>query len=203
MLGAGIHTTSLTLEWAMAELLRNPQCLQRLQREIDTLLAGKKRRVNDADVPKLSYLQCIVKEVFRLHPVVPLLIPRISMEECKVNGYTLPAGTRMFVNVWAIGRDERVWPNANEFKPERFEGKDMDLKGQHFELLPFGSGRRICLGLPMALSIIQVTIANLVNCFDWELPSGESHTCINMDERRGIAANKATPVIVIPKPRAY
>ncbi|KAI5069222.1 hypothetical protein GOP47_0015523 [Adiantum capillus-veneris] len=202
MFGGSIHTTTLTLEWAMAELLKNPHCLTKLQREIDTVIGCKKKQISDSDIPSLKYLRCVVKEVFRLHPIGPLLLPRISTEECKVHDYTLPANTHLLVNVWAIGRDEGVWKNATNFIPERFEGKeDIDLKGQHFELLPFGAGRRICVGLPLALSMVEVTIANLVNKFDWELPKGVTCETINMNEKVGITSNKAAPTIAVPRHR--
>ncbi|KAI5069205.1 hypothetical protein GOP47_0015506 [Adiantum capillus-veneris] len=201
MLGGSIHTTALTLEWAMAELLKNPHCLTKLQREIDTVIGCKKKQISDSDIPSLKYLRCVVKEVFRLHPVAPLLLPRISTEECKVHDYTLPANTHLLVNVWAIGRDEGVWKNARNFIPERFEGKDIDLKGQHFELLPFGAGRRICMGLPLALSMVEVTLANLVNKFDWELPNGVTCETMNMNEKAGISSNKAAPTIAVPRHR--
>ncbi|KAI5073854.1 hypothetical protein GOP47_0011867 [Adiantum capillus-veneris] len=207
MIAAGIHTTTLTLEWTMAELLRNPHCLDRLHREVDAAFGttGEKMQkiISDADIPKLSYLKCVVKEVARLHPVLPMLVPRISTAECKIKGYTIPARTMMFVNVWAIGRDEQVWSKAGEFRPERFEeeAQEVDLRGQHYELLPFGSGRRICLGLPLALSIVEVTLANLVYRFDWQLPPGVTPSSVDMLEKGGISNNKATPTLAIPKPR--
>ncbi|KAI5056726.1 hypothetical protein GOP47_0028544 [Adiantum capillus-veneris] len=202
MLAAGINTTSLTLEWAMAELLKNPHCMQRLKKEIEEMMDGNVRQITDVDIMKLSYLKCVVKEILRLHPVVPFLIPHFSTEECKIEGYTIPARTIIFVDVWAIGRDEGLWANAEEFRPERFEDKEVDVKGQHFELLPFGSGRRICVGMPLALSIIQVTLANLVNHFNWDLPFGQTASSMDMKEKNGmIITNKATPMMVIPRPR--
>ncbi|MCO5601275.1 hypothetical protein L7F22_055394 [Adiantum nelumboides] len=200
MLGGSIHTTSLILEWAMAELLKNPHCLAKLQTEIDTVF-GKKEQITDSDIPKLSYMKCVMKEVFRLHPVAPLLIPRFSTSECKVRSYTLPADTHLLMNTWAIGRDEHVWKNATQFLPERFESKDIDVKGLHFELLPFGGGRRVCLGLPLGLSMVEVTLANLVNKFSWELPLGETSASLNMDEMAGITANRAIPMKAVPKLR--
>ncbi|MCO5582121.1 hypothetical protein L7F22_036011 [Adiantum nelumboides] len=207
MISAGIHTSTLTLEWAMAELLKNPHCLEKLRREIDDATRfdiGEKRQysiLKDADVAKLSYLKCVVKEVARLHPVLPLLVPRFSTAECKVKGYSIPARTMVFVNVWAIGRDEQVWPKAGEFRPERFYEQEVDLRGQHYELLPFGSGRRICLGLPLALSVVEVTLANLVHRFDWQLPAGVTPLSISMQEKGGFTNHKATPILAIPKPR--
>eukprot|EP00250_Pteridium_aquilinum_P022045 c25290_g2_i1 orf=158-1639(+) len=202
VLSAGTHTTALTLEWAMAELLRNPRCLRKLCDEIDAVMGkGNEQLVSDEDVPKMPYLENTVKEVFRLHPVVPLLVPRMSKEEAKVDKYTLPAKTLVFVNAWALGRDPGVWEKAEEFMPERFEGKEMDVRGQDFELLPFGAGRRMCPGMRLALSIVHVTVANLVKAFDWELPQGQAHTDMDMSERRGITSCRNTPVLAIPIPR--
>ncbi|MCO5568350.1 hypothetical protein L7F22_022049 [Adiantum nelumboides] len=207
MIAAGIHTSTLTLEWAMAELLKSPHCLEKLRREIDDAARfdiGEKRQyniLNDADVAKLSYLKCVVKEVARLHPVLPLPVPRFSTAECKIKGYSIPARTMVFVNVWAIGRDDQAWPKAGEFRPERFHEQEVDLRGQHYELLPFGSGRRICLGLPLALSVVEVTLANLVHRFDWQLPPGVTPLSISMQEKGGFTNHKATPILAIPKPR--
>ncbi|MCO5614248.1 hypothetical protein L7F22_068528 [Adiantum nelumboides] len=103
MIAGGIHTTTLTLEWAMAELLKNPHCLEKLRSEIDDAVfdsSGERRiknTISDADVAKLSYLKCVVKEVARLHPVLPMLVPRISTAECKIKGNSVPARTMVFV----------------------------------------------------------------------------------------------------------
>ncbi|KAH7277067.1 hypothetical protein KP509_39G032800 [Ceratopteris richardii] len=203
VIGAAIHTTALTTEWGIAELLKHPHCITRLRQEMEEVLGDKKGQlIVEADIAKLTYLQCVIKEILRLHPVVSLLLPRMSSQECEVGGYTIPAKTLTFVNVWAIGRDEDVWENALEFRPERFESnKDIDVKGHHYELLPFGSGRRICAGLPVALSMVSLTLANLVHCFDLELPHGQTPDSMNMEERKGIAANKAVPTVLVPKPR--
>eukprot|EP00250_Pteridium_aquilinum_P006845 c16682_g1_i1 orf=198-1718(-) len=198
ILSGGIHTSSVTVEWAMSELIGNPRVLCKLRNEIDALKGKREELVTDEDVAKLPYLESVVKEVFRFHPVVPLLVPRISTKACKVGKYTLPRGTQAFVNVWAIGRDPEVWEKAEEFYPERFEGSEMDVKGQHYELLPFGSGRRICPGMRLGLSVVNVTVANLVRFFDWELPQGEK---LDMSEKKGRGNAKATRLIAIPKPR--
>eukprot|EP00250_Pteridium_aquilinum_P012051 c20479_g1_i1 orf=254-1762(-) len=199
MITAGIHSSTLTLEWAMAQLLRHPRCLRRLEEELGELI-GRGKQLNESHVSKLVYLKHVVKEVLRLHPPGPLLVPRMATEACKVGNYELAAGTQMYINVWAIGRDEQVWEEANEFHPERFENKEVDVKGQHFELLPFGSGRRACLGLPLGLSTLEVTLANLVNNFQWELPPGETCHSVDMLEKPRAALRKATPMLAIPKP---
>ncbi|MCO5612095.1 hypothetical protein L7F22_066357, partial [Adiantum nelumboides] len=202
ILSAGTHTIALTLEWTMAELLRNPDCLKKLQNEIDDMMAKEGDHfITDEDLPKLPYLEKVVKEAFRLHPSVPLLIPRISNEAVKVDKFTLPTGTLVFLNVWAIGRDPDVWENAEEFLPDRFDGKDMDVKGQHYGLLPFGKGRRVCPGLRLALSVLHVTLANLIRTFTWELPYGQTTMDVDMSEQRGFTTVRLTPMVAIPKPR--
>ncbi|KAH7277176.1 hypothetical protein KP509_39G037800 [Ceratopteris richardii] len=130
-----------------------------------------------------------------------MLVPRMSSEECELGGYKIPAGTLTFVNAWAIGRDDNVWEKALEFRPERFEYKNIEIKGQCYELLPFGSGRRMCAGLPVAISMVGLTLANLVHCFNIELPDGQSPETVNTEEKNGISANKAVPTVILPKPR--
>ncbi|KAL2488495.1 Cytochrome [Forsythia ovata] len=133
---------------------------------------GRKPKVSENEIPKLIYLKNVVKETFRLHPPATLLLPRESMRPCKIGGYDIPAKTRIHVNAWAIGRDPKTWKNPEEFYPERFEDNDVDFRGNHYELIPFGAGRRICPGLTMGSTNIEFTLANLLHCFDWGLPDG-------------------------------
>ncbi|KAH7437903.1 hypothetical protein KP509_05G094600 [Ceratopteris richardii] len=199
----GVITPALTIEWALAELLKHPQCLQRLRMEIKEALPKKgDELIREEDIANVDFLKCVLKEVARLHPTVPMLVPRISTQECHIGGYMVPPQTLAFVNVWGIGRDESVWPNALQFLPERFEGKDVDLKGQHFELLLFGSGRRICMGLPLAVSMVSVTLANLIHHFDWQLPDGQTPETLNMGEKNGLNLSKAEPTTAVPKARS-
>lgn len=199
MFGAAIDTSSITSEWAMAELLGNPRCLKKLQNELDDRLGGVRDMAEESDLPGLPYLNSVIKETLRLHPPGPLLLPHASKQKCKVAGYTFPKNTQLFVNVWAIGRDPKVWEKPQEFWPERFEGKDMDVRGQHFELLPFGSGRRSCPGMALGLAMVMSTVSSLVHSFDWELPTGLWE--VDMTERKGPIACKAMPLLAIPKPR--
>ncbi|KAH7290926.1 hypothetical protein KP509_30G069600 [Ceratopteris richardii] len=201
ILGGGIITTALTIEWGLAELLKHPRCLQRVRMEIEEALPKKgDDLIREVDIVNVDFLKCMVKEVARLHPAVPMLVPRISTQECQIGGYIIPPQTLAFVNVWGISRDESVWPNALQFLPERFEGKDVELKGQHFELL-FGSGRRICMGLPLAVSMVGLTLANLIHHFDWQLSEGQTPETLNMDESNGLNLNKAVSTMAVPKPR--
>ncbi|KAK6123084.1 hypothetical protein DH2020_043171 [Rehmannia glutinosa] len=148
MFAAGTDTTSSTVEWAIAELMRHPKILAQAQQELDSVV-GKNRLVTESDLTRLTFLQAIVKENFRLHPSTPLSLPRIAQESCVVNGYYIPKGSTLLVNVWAIARDPDKWSDPLEFRPERFltggERPNADVRGNDFEVIPFGAGRRICL----------------------------------------------------------
>ncbi|KAF8364713.1 hypothetical protein HHK36_033313 [Tetracentron sinense] len=144
---ATMDTTSVSIEWALSELLSNPQVLGKAQEEIDTKI-GTERRVEESDLEQLPYLQAIVKETLRLHPPGPLLVPHESTEDCVVSGFKIPAGTRLIVNAWKIHRDPRWWDRPLEFCPERFikgqgSSSEVDLRGQHFQFIPFGAGRKV------------------------------------------------------------
>ena len=168
---AGTDTTSNSLEWAMAEVLRNPHIMAKAKEELKDVI-GKGKLVDEADISRLPYLQCIVKETLRLHPPVPLLIPRKTETKVTLDGYIVPEGTQVLINVWAIGRDPSTWDNSFEFKPERFLNSELDVRGRDFELIPFGGGRRICPGLPLAVRMLPVMLGALLNNFDWEINAG-------------------------------
>ncbi|XP_057970623.1 2-methylbutanal oxime monooxygenase-like [Malania oleifera] len=198
----GIDTSSVTMVWAMAELMRSPRVLKKVQAEIRSRV-GKKPRVEADDVAKLDYLKMVVKETFRLHPAAPFLIPHQAMRRCKIgageHAYDVLPDTRVMVNAYAIGRDPKSWTNPWEFCPERFEGSEIDFKGQHFELIPFGAGRRICPGMMMGSTTVEFTLANLLYCFDWAMPSGMNREDVSMEEEGGITIHKKTPLYLVGK----
>ncbi|XP_027367418.1 cytochrome P450 93A3-like [Abrus precatorius] len=202
--GAGTETSSTTIEWALAELINHPDKMAKAWQEIDSVV-GKNRLVEESDIPNLPYVQSIVKETMRLHPTGPLLV-RQSTEDCNVDGYHIPARTTVFVNVWALGRDTNYWENPLEFKPERFlneEGQSpLDLKGQHFELLSFGAGRRSCPGASLALQIIPTTLAAMIQCFEWKVGE-EGNGTVDMEEGPGLALPRAHPLIRVPVARLH
>lgn len=183
--------------WAMSELIKNPRVMQKAQIEVRNTI-GKNSKVDGESVAKLKYLKMVVKETLRLHPPIPLLIPRETMRHCRIGGYDIFPQTRILVNAWSIGREPDSWENPYEFYPERFEDKDTDFKGSHFELLPFGAGRRICPGLAMATTNIEFTIANLLYWFDWEVPPGMKREDISMEEEGGLSFHRKTPLSLIP-----
>ncbi|MBA0774316.1 hypothetical protein Gotri_009533 [Gossypium trilobum] len=194
---AGTETTSSTVEWGMAEILRKPSVLKKLLLELDQVV-GKDRFVVESDIPKLAYLQAVVKEVFRLHPGVPLIIPRRTNEACEVAGYHIPKHCIVYVNVWGMARDPNVWEDPLEFKPERFIGSSVDVKGQDFNLLPFGTGRRSCVGWPLAHRMVHYYLAALLHAFQWESPPDVLN---DLGERVGLTIQKGKSLLSTPKPR--
>ncbi|CAA7050733.1 unnamed protein product [Microthlaspi erraticum] len=194
---AGTDTNSSTVEWALSELLRNPEKLTKVQDEINQVI-GQNGVVQESDISRLPYLQAVVKETFRLHPAAPLLLPRKSETDVEILGYLVPKDTQVLVNVWAIGRDPSVWENPTEFEPERFLGIDIDVKGRDYELTPFGAGRRICPGLPLAVKVVPLMLASLLYSFDWKLPDGVVSEDLDMEETFGVTLHKTNPLHAVP-----
>jgi cytochrome P450 len=203
MFGAGTDTSYLVLEFAMAELMRNPQLMAKLQSEVRSGTPKGQELVEDENLAGMAYLKAVVKETLRLHPPAPLLIPHLAMADCDVDGYRIPAGTRVIINSWAIGRDPGSWEKPEEFVPERFvEGgaaAAVDLRGKDFQFVPFGAGRRICPGLNFGLATVEIMLANLAYCFDWELPDGMEKEGIDMTEVFGLTVRRKEKLMLVPK----
>ncbi|KAK7316393.1 hypothetical protein VNO77_35406 [Canavalia gladiata] len=195
----GTDTTAVTLTWAMSLLLKNPHVLEKAKEEINTHF-GKQELISESDINKLVYLQAIVKETLRLYPPAPLSSPREFIEDCILGGYHIKKGTRFIPNLWKIHRDPSVWSNPLEFKPERFltTHKEVDVRGHHFEFLPFGSGRRICAGMSLGLHMLHFTLANFLHSFEIVNPLNEH---VDMTEFFGFTNTKATPLEILVKPR--
>jgi cytochrome P450 len=232
LLTAGTETSMYTLEWGITELIRNPTAMKRAQTELETVI-GTDRIVEEADLHKLPYLQAVVKEILRLHPPGPLLLPHGSLDEaCQVAGrYDIPPRTKVLVNIWGMGRDPSIWERALEFYPERFlqqqqhsealksdlqanflqqqehpivdttvdATKNVDVKENTFEHLPFGSGKRACPGRPMGNLVVEIVLARLLQAFNWELPNKQDPKTLDVTEKFGAVIHKAKPLHV----RAY
>ncbi|KAG4400552.1 hypothetical protein GLYMA_07G083000v4 [Glycine max] len=194
---AGIDTTSSTIEWVMAELLRNPEKLEKVRQELQQVLA-KGEQLEESHISNLPYLQAVVKETFRLHPPTPMLLPHKSEVDIELCGFMVPKSAQILVNLWATGRDSSIWTNPDEFTPERFLESDIDFKGHDFELIPFGAGRRICPGLPLASRTLHVVLASLLYNYDWKLTDGQKPEDMDVSEKYGITLHKAQPLLVIP-----
>ncbi|XP_002522900.2 premnaspirodiene oxygenase [Ricinus communis] len=194
---AGTETSSNTIEWAMSELMRNPRVLKKAQAEVREAFKGKKT-IRDADVKDLKYLELVIKETLRLHPPLPLLLPRENKQSCAIGGYQIPAKARMIVNAYAIGRDPKTWRDADKFIPERFLDAAVDFIGMDFEYIPFGGGRRICPGMNLGMANMQLPLAQLLYHFDWKLPDGVAPEDLDMTETFGATITRKNKLHVIP-----
>jgi cytochrome P450 len=196
---AGIDTTSATIEWGMAELVKAPQSMKKVVEELDQEF--NKDSVNESRLIQLPYLQACIKETLRLHPAVPLLLHRAN-ESCQVMNYTIPQNTKVFVNLWAVLRDPSTWDEPSRFIPDRFFNSEIgDYKRIDAGYIPFGGGRRICPGSPLALRSVPLFIGALLHSFDWSLPAGKDPLQLDMKESFGLTMKKAQPLLLIPKRR--
>ncbi|XP_039171258.1 LOW QUALITY PROTEIN: cytochrome P450 CYP82D47 [Eucalyptus grandis] len=196
---AGSHMTAVSLTWVLSLLLNHREVLKKAQHELDTQI-GREKPVKESDLKNLAYIQAILKETLRLYPPAPLGLPHESMEDCTVDGYHVPKGTRLLFNLWKIYRDPQVWLDPLEFRPERFltTHKDFDIRGQNFELIPFGSGRRMCPGINFAMQMMSLSLAALLHGFDITTPADEP---VDMAEAIRMTNLKATPLEVFATPR--
>jgi len=199
IISGGSDTPTVMLIWALSLLLNNRSVLKRAQEELD-IHVGRERKVDESDINKLVYLQAIVKETLRLYPAGPLGGLREFTEDCNVSGYHIPKGTRLMLNLWKLQRDPQVWSDPLEFRPERFltAHKDVDVKGQHFELIPFGAGRRLCPGMAFGIQMLHLVLATLLHSFELSTPSDVP---VDMTESAGLTNIKATPLDVLLAPR--
>lgn len=192
----------------MAELIRHPAVLRKAQAEVRRVLAGQSCVHEDA-LLELRYLHLVIKETLCLHAAVPLLLPRECQADpsCRVLGHDVPKGAMVLVNAWAIGRDAASWgPDAEEFRPERFEEgggarAGVDFRGTDFEFVPFGAGRRVCPGLALGLAVMEMGLASLLFHFDWELPDGTDPCELDMEEALGITARRKSDLWLLPRVR--
>ncbi|CAK7334387.1 unnamed protein product [Dovyalis caffra] len=196
----GTETVASAIEWAMAELMKSPEDLKRVQQELADVV-GLERCVEENDFDKLTFFKCTLKETLRLHPPIPLLLHETS-EDAEVAGYYIPKKARVMINAYAIGRDKNSWEDPDAFKPSRFLKPGVpDYKGNHFEFVPFGSGRRSCPGMQLGLYALDLAVAHLLHCFTWELPDGMKPSELDMTDMFGLTAPRATRLVAVPSKR--
>ncbi|WMV57700.1 hypothetical protein MTR67_051085 [Solanum verrucosum] len=195
---SGSDSSSAVLEWAMLELMKNPETMKRAKAELAQVVGDENKTIEEKDVGRLPYLQCIVKETLRIHPPSSLLT-RKAEQDVELCGYFVPKGSQVLVNVWAIGRDPDIWEDPLAFKPERFwDSINLDFHDNNFELIPFGVGRRMCVGLPLAIRAIPAMLGSLLNSFDWTLE--ENIAPKDLEEKFGLILAKSRPLRLVPIP---
>ncbi|KAJ8423689.1 hypothetical protein Cgig2_012244 [Carnegiea gigantea] len=195
---AGTDTSAAIIVWTMAELMKHPTTMRKVQEELRTLIQGK-TFIDESDLSKLPYLKAVVRETLRLRAAGPLLIVREAIQKCSIQGYDILPKSLVFVSIWEIGRDPNFWSDPEIFIPERFLGSSIDFRGQDFELIPFGAGKRICPGLLLGMANVELALANLLYTFDWKLPVGMTEDDIDFDVLPGITMHKKNPLCLLAK----
>ncbi|TKY59971.1 cytochrome P450 family 71 protein [Spatholobus suberectus] len=196
--GGTAAPTSVTI-WAMSELMKNPNVMEKAQTEVRKVF-NIKGYVDETDLGQCQYLHSVIKETLRLHPPEALLVPRENSEVCVINGYQIPAKSKVIINAWAIGRNPKYWNEAETFVPERFLDNSVDFNGTNFEYIPFGAGRRICPGAAFSMRNMLLSLANLLYHFDWELPNGTNPQELDMTESFGLTVKRANDLCLMPIP---
>ncbi|KAL2232597.1 UNVERIFIED_CONTAM: Labd-13Z-ene-9,15,16-triol synthase, chloroplastic [Sesamum indicum] len=171
--------------------------MSKLKMEVRTVV-GANKQVEESDISKLPYLQAVIKESTRYHPPGPFLMRRKDGDDLEIKNYVIPKNSVILINIWAIGRDPRIWPNPDSFEPERFLNREVDFKSHDFELTPFGAGRRICPGQPLAYRMVHLTVASLIQNFDWEFEPGITPQDVDLNEKFGVSLKKAIPLKAVP-----
>ncbi|TYG76669.1 hypothetical protein ES288_D03G131800v1 [Gossypium darwinii] len=195
MFVGGTDNTAATLEWAMAELVKNPSIMKKAQEEVRAIV-GKKQTIREIDVNEMHYLKCVVKETLRLH--APVMVSRQNSTATKLEGYDIPPKTIVLVNTWAIQRDPKLWDKAEEFIPDRFLNSQVDFRGQHIQYTPFGAGRRVCPGITFAVAGAEYVLANLLYWFDWKLPDSRRCEDLDMSDYYALIIRKKVPLHLVP-----
>lgn len=206
MVAAATDTSAVTSEWAMTEVIKHPRVLRKIQEELDSVV-GRNRMVTERDVAHLNYLRCVVRETFRMHPAGPFLIPHESVRATTINGYHIPAKTRVFINTHGLGRNTAVWgDDVDEFQPERHlsaaNGSRVEIThGADFKILPFSAGKRKCPGAPLGVTLVLISLARLFHCFDWAPLDKLRPEEVDTREVYGMTMPKAHPMLAIATTR--
>ncbi|KAG0471092.1 hypothetical protein HPP92_015638 [Vanilla planifolia] len=198
MFTAGTDTAAATVEWAMTHLMKNPEVMKKASEEVRRVACGK-AEVEECDLQHLHYLKLVIKETLRMSPPAPLLPTRECIQDTQINGYDIPAKTVVLVCVWSTGKDPSYWDDPETFRPERFENSPINFKGSHFEFTPFGSGRRMCPGITLAMAGIELVLANILFCFNWNLPKGVTAEDVDMKAQFGIVTTKKEPLLLVAR----
>lgn len=180
-------------------MIKNPRVMSKAQAEVRQAFQGK-GNVDETGIHQLQYLKCVIKETLRLHPVLPLLLPRECRKNWEINGFEIPSKTRVIINAWAVGRDPNHWVEPEKFEPERFMNSSVDFVGTNFEFIPFGAGRRMCPGILFAVPNVELPLAQLLFHFDWKLPSEMKQEDLDMTEEFGLSVRRKNDLVLVPTP---
>lgn len=205
---AGVDNPSNNIEWTLAEMLNEPELLQKAVEEIDRVV-GKKRWVQESDIPQLNYVKACAREGYRLHPVAPFNIIHVSRQDVTVAGYFIPKGSHLLLSRYGLGRNPRVWKEPLKFKPDRHLTKEEDgssinddqvveLAEPELRFISFSTGRRGCMGIALGSAMTMMPLARLLQGFSWSLPPKQEKIDLSESKNKLLMAK---PLHVHAKPR--
>ncbi|XP_069544199.1 steroid 17-alpha-hydroxylase/17,20 lyase [Brachyistius frenatus] len=187
--GAGVETTTTVLKWAVTYLIHHPQVQRRIQDELDRKVGGA-RSPQLSDRGSLPYLEATIREVLRIRPVAPLLIPHVALCDTSVGEFTVKKGTRVIINLWSLHHDEKEWSSPQRFDPGRFlnpEGSGLTIPSSSY--LPFGAGVRVCLGESLAKMELFLFLSWILQRFTLSVPPG--HPLPSLEGKFGVVLQPA------------
>jgi tyrosine N-monooxygenase len=170
---AAVDNPSNAVEWALAELVSNPELLGKAVAEVDRSV-GRDRLVQESDIPRLNYLKACIREAFRLHPVALFNIPHVALTETTVAGYRVPKGSHVLLSRVGLGRNPSVWDEPLRFDPDRHISSTMEvtLIESDLRFVSFSTGRRGCVAATLGTTMSVMLFARLLQGFTWRSPAG-------------------------------
>lgn len=167
---AGNETSTTTILWTLVHLVTHPKIQAKIRAQLDEVV-GFDRKPELKDREKLPYVEAVLAETSRLSSVVPLCIPHKATKDASLQGYFIPKDTVVILNLWAIHHDEKEWKDPWEFRPERFLDSDGKMRDtSKLSYMPFGAGRRVCLGEALAKQEMFLVICGLLQQFEFKAP---------------------------------
>nr|AZT89153.1 cytochrome P450 CYP79D73 [Plumeria rubra] len=198
---AAVDNPSNAAEWALAEMLNQPETLEKAVNELD-IVVGKNRLVQESDIPRLNYIKACAKESFRLHPIAPFNVPHVAIKDTTVAGYFIPKGSHVLLSRPGLGRNPRIWKEPLKFKPERHlkdDGSEVVLVDHELRMLSFSTGRRGCPGVLLGSTMTTMLLARILQGFTWNIPSGNGSKIDLAESESDLLLAK--PLVAMAKPR--
>nr|XP_051220622.1 tyrosine N-monooxygenase-like [Lolium perenne] len=196
---AALDNPSNAVEWALAEMVNNPELLDKAVEEMDRVV-GRERLVQESDIPQLNYIKACIREAFRLHPIAPFNLPHVALADTTVAGYRVPKGSHVLLSRVGLGRNPTVWDDPLRFKPERHMRDDagVELTENELRFISFSTGRRGCIAASLGTTISVMLFGRLLQGFTWAKPAGVSFIDLS-ESRHDLSMTK--PLLLHAEPR--
>ena len=206
-LNAATHSTSTTVQWIMANLVKYPHIQAKVYEEISGVVKDGAEMVREEDLQKMPYLKAVILEGLRRHPPGHFVLPHSVTQDTVLDGYLIPKNATVNFRVMEISLDPKIWEDPKEFRPERFLSSNgggereeaFDITGtREIKMMPFGAGRRVCPGYNLGLLHLEYYVANLVWKFEWKAVEGDD---IDLSEKEEFAIMMKSPLQALISPR--